>query len=531
MHVTSSHRQRWLLTAVVAALVLGAATYAFRERLTNLPTLRSLWPATDSPAATTPVPAANEMAMSMDMTGMDSPVEEALSDPRAEINLDLRRRQLSGVRTAPVERAAATRTLRTVGVVAYDETRLVDVNLQIEGWIRELHADFTGKPVERGDPLFTLYSPELLSTEQEYVLALDTREALRGSQVSGVRDHADRLVASARRRLELWDLPADHLAMLDTTGEAQPTVTFRSPSSGYVIEKTVVQGAYVAPGQTLYRIADLSRVWVDADVYERDTSFVAEGRAATVTLDAYPGERFAGRVVYVYPYVDASTRAMKVRLELANPAGRLRPGMFANVELEAPLGVITLVPTDAVVDSGRRQLVFVAEGDGYFLPRDVRVGHRLGDRVQILEGLEEGEQVAASATFFLDSESQLRASVQGFAPQPAMASTAAAAERLEITFQPSPDPPVAGDNVFDVRVRDADGQPVTDAEVSVTFFMAAMPSMNMPAMRNEATLRAAGDGAYRGAGQVMMAGRWDVTVTVTRDGQRLGAEQFTLVAQ
>ena len=525
----SSHRRRWLLAASVIALVLAVATFALRDQLTSRPFISTLWPSTESPASA--MPAADATAMSTGMVGMDMPGEESLIDPRVEINLDLRRRQLSGVRTVPVERAAATQTLRTVGVVTYDETRLVDVNLQIEGWIRELHADFTGKLVERGDPLFTLYSPELLSTEQEYVLALETRDALQGSQVPAVRDHADRLVASARRRLELWDLPADHLEMLDATGEAQTVVTFRSPSSGYVIEKTVVQGAYVAPGQTLYRIADLSRVWVDADVYERETSFVAEGRAATVTLDAYPGERFAGRVVYVYPYVDASARAMKVRLELANPVGRLRPGMFANVELEAPLGLSTLVPADAVVDSGRRQLVFVAEGDGYFLPRDVRVGHRLGDRVQILEGLEEGEQVAASATFFLDSESQLRASVQAFAPQPAMASAAAAGDRLAIAFQPSPNPPTAGDNVFDVSVEDANGQPVTDADVSVTLFMAAMPSMNMPAMRSTAALAALGDGTYRGNGEVVMAGRWDVTVTVTRDGQALGAETFTVVAR
>ena len=529
MRPTNSHGRRWLLAVVTVAITVAAATYALRDQLTSVPFIGTLWPVTDG--STMARPAAGATAPSMDMAGMDMPVVEPLADPRAEINLDLRRRQLAGVRTVPVERATATRTLRTVGIVTYDETRLVDVNLQIEGWIRELHADFTGKFVEQGDPLFTLYSPELLSTEQEYVLALDTRDALQGSQVPDALEHADRLVASARRRLELWDLPADHLEMLDATGDAQTTVTFRSPSTGYVIEKTVVQGAHVAPGQTLYRIADLSRVWVDADVYERETSLVAVGRAATVMLDAYPGERFPGRVVYVYPYVDVTTRAMKVRLELPNPAGRLRPGMFANVELEAPLGMSTLVPADAVVDSGRRQLVFVAEGDGYFLPRDVRVGQRLGERVQILEGLEEGEMVATGATFFLDSESQLRASVQAFAPGPAMVSAAGAGDRLDIAFQPSPEPPAAGDNVFEVLVRDPDGQPVSDAEVSVTLFMAAMPSMNMPAMRSTATLPEIGGGTYRGSGEVIMAGRWGVTVTVTRDGQRLGSEQFTVVAR
>jgi Cu(I)/Ag(I) efflux system membrane fusion protein/cobalt-zinc-cadmium efflux system membrane fusion protein len=424
-----------------------------------------------------------------------------------------------------------TRTIRAVGLVRYDETRLADVNLKIEGWIGDLYVDSTGQLVQEGDPLFTLYSPELLATVQEYLFALETRDQLRESQVVDARDHADRLVESARRRLELWDLPPDELQLIDEARRAQTTVTFRSPVSGYVIEKPIVQGLHVMPGQTLYRVADLSVVWIEADVYEQEIGLVRVGQTATVTLDAYPGERFAARVVYVYPFVEERTRSVRVRFALANDRGRLKPGMYANVELQAPVGMSTTIPGNALLDSGSRRLVFVSEGDGFFQPRDVVVGLRLGDRVQILEGLEVGELVATSATFFLDSESQLRASVQAFEPGPAPGAGAGSAERLAITFRSDPDPPRPGASTFEVTVRDADGRPVADADVSVVFFMAAMPTMNMPAMRTEAVMPAVGGGVYRGAGQVAMAGRWDVTVTVSRNGERLGSSQSSVVVR
>jgi hypothetical protein len=206
--------------------------------------------------------------------------------------------------------------------------------------------------------------------------------------------------------------------------------------------------------------------------------------------------------------------------------------MFANVELTGPAAAAIAVPADAVLDSGAEQIVFVSEGDGYFAPRRVSIGRRVAGYIEIVEGLQEGEGVATGATFFLDSESQLRAAVQGFEASPApMASDAAPAERLDITFRPQPDPPRSGENLFEVTVRDAAGQPVADADVSVTLFMAAMPSMNMPAMRNDAVLLHAGDGVYRGSGQVIVAGRWDVTVTVTRGGMRLGSRQLSFVAR
>lgn len=526
--MTKLLRRRGLVAAVAVTgvvTVLAVAIVSFRDRLGGVPWLGPLVSTTDAESRARP----EVVSMAAPMPEMDS-MTPAQADPRAAIRLDPRRQQLIGVRTAPVERAPMAKTIRTIGSVRYDETRLADVNLKIEGWIRELYVDYTGQPVREGDPLFTLYSPALLTTQQEYLLALETREQLQASQIADAREHADRLVESARQRIALWDLPLDQLDALEDTRQAQAEVTFRSPVTGYVIEKPAVQGMHVMPGQTLYRVADLSVVWVEADVYEQEIPLVSAGQAATVTLDAYPGERFTGRVVYIYPFVEENTRSVKVRLELPNSRERLKPGMFANVELEAPIGMSTTIPANALLDSGTRRLVFVSEGDGYFQPREVTVGLRLGERVQILEGLEAGELVATGATFFLDSESQLRASVQAFEPGPSV-DGAASGERLVIAFRSDPDPPRTGDSTFEVSVRDPGGQPIVDADVSVVLFMAAMPSMNMPAMRDETALQAIGDGVYRGTGQVTMGGRWDVTVNVSKDGERLGSSQFAVVAR
>ena len=512
--------------AVAAAAVVGIAgaaalAYGLRDRLPELPLIGGPSAArADAGAAGTTDDTARP------------PGEEPMADPRVGVTLDLRRQQLVGVRTAAVERARMTKTIRTVGTVAYDETRIADVNLKVEGWIRDLYVDYTGQQVSTGEPLFTLYSPDLLATQQEYLLALRSRDQLRTSQIADVRERAERLVDAARTRIELWDLPADQLTALDETRQPQTVVTFRSPVTGFVIEKPALQGMHVMPGQTLYKVADLSQVWVEAEIYEQEVALVRVGQRATVTLDAYPDDRFVGRATYIYPFVQENTRTVRVRFAFANHGGRLKPGMYANVTLEAPVGMSTTVPSSAVLDSGTRQLVFVAEGDGYFEPREVRIGQRLADRVQILEGLQPGEQVAMGATFFLDSESQLRASVQSYeAPPVPAASSGAAADRLEIAFRPQPDPPRTGDNLLEVTVRDPSGQPIADADVSVTFFMPAMPTMNMPAMRTQTRLAPAGGGMYRGTGQVMMGGRWDVTVNVDRGGQRVGSRQFAVVAK
>ncbi len=398
--------------------------------------------------------------------------------------------------------------------------------------------DFTGQFVRKGQRLFTVYSPELLTTQQEYLLALrmraQARQAQAPSQIGETSQYTDRLVDSARRRLALWDLPAEEIRAVEQSQQPQSAVVFRSPVSGFVIEKRVVQGMHATAGESLYRITDLSSVWVEADIYERELSSLRRGAPATITLDAYPGARFQGRVIYIYPFVDEKTRTVKARFEFSNRDGRLKPGMYANVELSAPARDGLAVPANAVLDSGSEQIVFVAKGDGYFEPRRVAIGQHLGDTIEIREGVQEGEQVATSATFFLDSESQLRASLQGFESTQTAAPTShapAQQPQLQITFRSQPDPPKAGENLLEVEIRTADGKPVDDADVTVAFYMAAMPTMNMPAMRNEAKLPHVGNGVYRGTGTIMMAARWETTVNVTRGGQRLGTKHVTVVAR
>jgi len=467
----------------------------------------------------------------MPSTASAAPTPASASTPRAEVAIDPRRQQLIGVRTVPATRTTLTPTIRAVGSVRSAETRLADVNVKLDGWIRDLFVDYTGQAVTKGQPLFTLYSPDLLATETEYVLALRARDQLQQSSLADAKTRADQMVAASRQRLALWDLTDEQLRTLDERRQPSSTVTFRSPVSGVVMEKTAVNGMHIMSGQTLYKIADLSTVWVEADVYEGELPLVKIGDPASITMDAYPGERFSGRVVYIYPYVDEKTRTNKVRYEFVNRGGRLKPGMFANVELTAPSGTAVVVPTDAVLDSGTEQVVFVGKGDGYFEPRKVKIGRRLGDQIQILDGVKDGELVATGATFFLDSESQLRASLQGYERAPGAPAGSPGASQIDIVFRTVPDPPKIGDNQMEVMVKDATGKPVDGADVSVQFFMPAMPTMNMPAMRSEAKLMPAGGGVYRGSGQVMMAGRWDATVTVVRGRQRLGTKQLPVVAR
>jgi RND family efflux transporter MFP subunit len=527
--MTMQFRRTRTLAAVAAAIAVAVAVamIAFRPGRRGAAAQSDPQHAATAPAATA-APAAPSAAAAA-----------AGSPAHGDVTIDPRRQQLIGVRTVPVERRRLSREIRAVGLVRYDETRVADVNLKVEAWIRTLDVDFTGQFVRKGQTLFTVYSPELLTTQQEYLLALRAQSRAAPSQMGETSQYTDRLVDSARRRLALWDLPPEAIRAIEQSQQPQAAVAFRSPVSGFVIEKRAVQGMHANAGESLYRIADLSTVWVEADIYERELPSLRRGATATITLDAYPGARFQGRVIYISAFVDEKTRTVKARFELLNRDGRLKPGMYANVELAAPAQEGLAVPANAVLDSGSEQIVFVAKGEGYFEPRRVTIGQRLGDTIEIREGLQEGDQVATGATFFLDSESQLRASLQGFesaqtaaptsqlrAPQPQQQPT-----QPQITFRSQPDPPKTGENLLEVEVKTPDGKPVDDAEVTIAFYMAAMPTMNMPAMRNEAKLPHVGNGVYRGMGTVMMAARWEVTVNVSRAGQRIGTKHVTVVAR
>ena len=452
-------------------------------------------------------------------------------EPRAPVSIDGRRQQLVGVRLVEVSQEPLTHTLRAQGIVRFDESRWTDVNVRTEGWIRTLHVDRTGDRVRRGQPLLALYSPELATVQAEYVLALRTRDAA-GAATAPSSVQAARLVDAARQRLARWDLPDEHVAALADSRDVPPVVVFRSPVSGIVMEKQAVEGMRVMPGDTLYRIVDTSVVWIEADVYEADLALVRVGQKAAAEVDAWPGDTFSGRVSWTAPTVDEATRTVKVRIELPNTGGRLKPGMFAETTLASAVPRGPVVPMDAVLDTGASQFVFVSEGDGYFEPRRVRIGRQVNGRGQVLEGLEAGEHVAASATFFIDSESQLRAALEGYKATPAPAPAAGGRRAaLDIALRSTPDPPRAGMTAFEATVKTPDGAPVTDASVSLVLYMPAMPSMNMPAMRSEAALGHAGNGAYRGSLDVMMNGRWEATVTVTRGTERLGSKQLTLIAR
>ncbi len=325
------------------------------------------------------------------------------------ILVDAARRQAIGVTTARAERRRLETTLRAVGSVVYDESRLAEVSVKYRGWIGALRVDEPGQPVRRGETLFTLYSPELYSAQQEYLAALESQRAARGT---GAPHRADYLVEAAYKRLRLWDLRERQIDRVAETGEPVQYIPIASPVSGHVVEKNVVAGSSVQPGATLYRIAGLDGVWVEAELYESELADVEVGQTARVTLPYLPGRSFEGRVSFVYPYLDRSSRTGRVRVELANPDLVLKPDMFAHVVLESDLGERLVVPEDAVLYAGERSFVFVDLGEGRLRPTAVETGVQAGDFVEVLSGLEEGEPVVTSGNFLVAAESRLKLAME-----------------------------------------------------------------------------------------------------------------------
>jgi Cu(I)/Ag(I) efflux system membrane fusion protein len=325
------------------------------------------------------------------------------------------RLQAIGVKFEPAERRPMERTIRTVGRVEVDERQIARVTIKLEGWIDRLYVNYTGEEVKQDQILFTLYSPELLATQEEYLLAWRAARTLGGSEFPEVASGAKNLLEASRRRLLLWDIEESHIRDLERTGEVLKTLPIHAPRSGTVINKMAVAGLQVKPGDELYTIADLSRVWILGDIYEYELPLVKAGQPATVTLSYAPDVVLRARIGFIYPTVDPQTRTAKVRFEVDNPGERLKPGMYTNVELKIPLGPRLVVPKDAVLESGERQIIFIHHGGGRLEWRNARIGLRSGDWVEVLEGLKEGEHVVTSANFLIDSESQLKAAVGGMA--------------------------------------------------------------------------------------------------------------------
>jgi Cu(I)/Ag(I) efflux system membrane fusion protein len=337
---------------------------------------------------------------------------------RAIVSLSPERRRALGLRTEPVRRSALDRTLRTVGRVTPDERRLHHVHTKYDGYIEHLYVDFTGKRVRKGEPLVSLFSPELVATQQEYLLAWRARLELAESGLPSVAQGGVDLLEAARRRLLLWDIRAEDITRLERTGIVQRTLDLHSDVSGYVVQKTALHGMRVMPSDILFDIADLSHLWVLADVYESDLPSVRLGMPAEVSLPYLPGRRWMGTVTNVAPTVEAQTRTIKVRVEVDNADGALKPEMFADVLLRSGGGEGLLLPADAVIHAGERQLVFVDLPDGRLEPREVHLGVRVGDAVQVLHGVAEGERVVTTANFLLDSESSLKAALSTMSPAP-----------------------------------------------------------------------------------------------------------------
>jgi multidrug efflux pump subunit AcrA (membrane-fusion protein) len=454
------------------------------------------------------------------------------SVPLVPLQLSPQRIQAIGVKTAQVEMRNVSNELRVPGNVDMNQRQLAYVQTRFPGWIQKVFANATYQYVRKGQPVFTIYSPELVSTEQEYLLAKQNQRFFAGDAHGTAAHEGDWLLQAAADRLGQFGVPASEIARLEQTGTVQHDVSIDSPASGYITEFNALPNQYVQAESKLYTIADLSTVWVNANVFQTDIGALKPGMPASVTVDAYPGRTFKGRIDQVLPQVDATTRTVPVRFVFNNPGIALKPGMYVNVSIAVPLGRQLVIPASGVLHSGTRDIAFIDRGDGYLEPREIEVGPRLDDHVVVLKELKVGERIVSSANFLVDSESQLQAAIGSFTPPPPGAGVAAAmngpAERVTIDFSTDPSPPHKGANSVRVKLSSSDGRPVAGAEVTTTFFMAAMPAMGMAAVRSAATLREKGDGIYEGPLELETGGTWQVTVVVKRGGQTVASRQLSV---
>jgi len=518
----------------------------------------------------------------MDMKGMPmegtmpmkdtEPMPSMSAAPSGVVAIPAVARQLIGVRSAPAAYASLEEEIRTVGTVNYDERGFTQVTLKISGWVREVFVDSIGRPVRKGEPLFTIYSPDLLTTQDEYLLAVKTQAQLAASPLADAKANAAALVVSARERLRLWDVTDSQIAALERRGQAEPVLTVYAPSSGIVLKREALPGKYVEPGTTLYEIADLSTVWIYADIYESEVMATKLGQPASVTFAAYPGETFRGTVAYIYPALNTEARTVRVRLELPNLGLKLKPGMFGNVILQTDAVKTLVVPKEAVLETGLRQLVFMDRGQGRYEPASVKLGRRSQDYVEVMEGLTEGERIVTSANFLLDAESKLTSAssmqammgrigmadwqmrgaheakmegmegmdmgsmkgmegmkgmkgMDGMAGMEGVKGPSVTETRqvagLSLTLTTVPEKPKAGEVLLKLKLTDQAGQPVTNAQV---VFVYTMP---MPGMTDsKVTAHHTKEGLYEGKVMFGMGGTWVVTVNVTVPGRPPIAEKF-----
>jgi membrane fusion protein, copper/silver efflux system len=354
----------------------------------------------------------------------------AVSPSEGSFKISSAKQQLIGVQYGEVTRQPLTKTIRTVAKISYDETRIVHVHAKIEGWIERVLVDFTGQLVAKNQPLLSIYSPELVATQDEYLLALRAKEKLGSSSYKDVAASANSMLEAARGRLELWDISEEQIAEVEKTRKPIKALMLYSPVSGFVTARNAYENLRITPDTELYVIADLSTVWAIADFYEYEIRDIKLGQTVMLTIDSFPGRTFRGKVTYIYPQLDNTTRTLRVRVEFPNPDFTIKPDMYANASLKIEYGQMLAVPREAVLDSGTEQLVFVALEGGYFEPRKVTLGDRVDNQVIVLSGLKAGEKVVTSGNFLIDSESKLKSAASGMG-MPGMEDAAASGQKLE----------------------------------------------------------------------------------------------------
>ncbi len=455
--------------------------------------------------------------------------------PRAPIQLTPQRMQSIGIVLGKVESKPVNSELRFYGNVQVDERRQAYVQTRFAGWIRKVYADATGNFIGKGQPLFTIYSPDLVATEQEYLIAKKNADTLQRSNVSGVASGASTLFGAAKGRLLQWEVSPGEIEKLDQGGKPITDLTIYSPVSGYITQKNALPNMYVQPETMLYTVVDLSDVWVLAQVFQSDAGKIKPGDAASVTVDAYPGRVFNGRVEYILPQIDMNTRTLPVRLVFSNPGLKLRPGMYVNVGVKLSMGRQLVVPASAAFHSGTKNLTFVYQGEGNIEPREVEFGPQVGDQIVVSKGLRADEQIVTSANFLIDSEAQLQAAAGAFVPPPPGAGQAAsmnapAQQQANVELTTDPNPPHKGSNTVRVKLTGQDGKPIAGANVSVTFFMAAMPAMGMASMKTVFNASDRGDGMYEGKGDLGSGGTWQVTIRAQQNGQTIANKQLNVNA-
>lgn len=378
----------FMLGLLLVLLIAGPLIYFNRDRIFE------------------PAPMPDEHTGHKQTTSMDNM-------PPGMVMIDATKQQLIGVKIGEVEIVPLTRTVRTVGKVTFDETKIVRIHPKIEGWIENVFVNFTGMAVKKGQPLLSIYSPDLVSTQQEFLLSLKAKNSLGKSDFAEVASSANSLYEASRKRLQLWDIPDGEINRIERSGQTMKALTLYAPSGGYVLTKNVFQRQKITPDTELYSIADLSKVWVIADIYEYEMQMIRVGQTATMNLAYYPGETFTGKITYIYPQLDPQTRTLKVRIEFPNPGLKLKPDMYADVNLQIVYPSQISVPEEAVLDSGDEQFVFVAFGGGHFESRKIQLGAKVDNRYIVLSGLKAGEKIVTSGNFMIDSESRLKSSMGG----------------------------------------------------------------------------------------------------------------------